>query len=95
MSWYTPNFSAHTRDIHYTFEIDNNKQNNSSGKKKQISDTQPAKKRKLENKSSETKTTTKQKPKPKPTTNVKTKPKKKIVKKTVKSPSSINKDTFI
>ena len=99
MSWYTPTFSTHTRDIHYTFEVDSSKQNNNSGKRKrslEASDTQTTKKRKIENKPSETKQIPKQKPKqkPKPTT-VKQKPKKTILKKTIKSSASIDKNTFI
>lgn len=94
MSWYTPSFLGHTRDIHYTFETNNEQQKPNNGeKKRQISQ---VKKRKIENKPSETKQIPKQKPKqkPKPTT-VKQKPKKTILKKTIKSSASIDKNTFI
>lgn len=96
MSWYTPTFSGHRRDIHYTFELNNEQQEtNNSGKKRQNSVTQ-VKKRKIENKPSGTKQTPKQKQTPKlKQTTVKVKPKKPVLKKTSKTSASIDKDTFI
>ena len=96
MSWYTPSFLGHTRDIHYTFETSNEQQKVNNGEKKKQSSITQVKKRKLENNPSETKQTPKQKPRPKPkATTVKPKPKKPILKKTVKTSASIDKNTFI
>ena len=98
MSWYTPTFSTHTRDIHYTFEVDSSKQNNNSGKRKrslEASDTKTTKKRKIENKPSETKSKQKPKPKPKPKPTTVKATKKAIVKKAIKTRPSIDKDSFI
>ena len=90
MSWYTPTLSTHRRDIHYTFEIDNNKQNNDNEKQKQISSTH-SKKRKVE--SQETSSKQKTKPKPK-TTIVKVKHRPTSIKKTIKN-TPIDKHSFI
>ena len=102
MSWYTPSFSTHRRDIHYTFDIENNNKSNTSQKRKQtpVNPTSQPKKRKVENKTHAVKRTTKQKPKPKPKTSTNTKAKTKTItiKKQLKpkQPSlSIDEDSFL
>ena len=101
MSWYTPSCSTHRRDIHYTFEIENNSKNSTGQKRKQTTvDTinQP-KRRKIDTKTHTVKQKTKQKPKPKPKTPTKTKTKTKLVtvKKKLKPKQSlsVDKDSFL
>ena len=61
MSWYTPSFLGHTRDIHYTFETNNEQQKANNGEKKKTN--QPSKKKKNRKQTIRNKTNTKTKAK--------------------------------